>query len=347
MKFSYKWFLKNGYPKKNGFKVFSTFTCGGGSTMGYRLAGFDVIGANDIDANDIDERVAKVYKKNHNPELYYLCDIRELNKKIKKAKVDKRLFNLDILDGSPPCSTFSMAGNRENSWNKEKQFAEGQKKQRLDDLFFDFIETVKLLKPKIVIAENVKGIIQGNAKGYVIEIKREFEKIGYRVQIFLLNSATMGVPQKRERIFFICSRNDLKLCKLILEFKEKSIPYKEIRELPTEKITPLDYKLWGKRRKKDKSICDINLRLYNKNSRFNSYIIRENDVIPTIASSHGCCYIDEKAGKKINKNTLIQCGTFPLDYDFLNVKPQYLIGMSVPPIMMSQIANQIYLQWLK
>src|SRR6185503_9599664 len=117
-------------------------------------------------------------------------------------------YNLDILDGSPPCSTFSMAGSREEAWGKEKQFREGQAMQTLDDLFFDFIALANKLKPKVIIAENVKGLIQGNAKGYVKEIYQKFEDTGYNVQLFLLNAATMGVPQRRERVFFIGLRND-------------------------------------------------------------------------------------------------------------------------------------------
>lgn len=340
--FPYKWSLKDAEFKKDRGNVFSCFSCGGGSTMGYKLAGFDVIGA-----NDIDKQMAKVYRENHKPELYYLCDIRELNKKIEKKEVDERLYDLDILDGSPPCSTFSMAGSREKAWNKEKQFREGQSKQRLDDLYFHFIETARLLQPKIIVSENVKGIILGNAKGYVLKIKDLMDLAGYDVQIFLLNAATMGVPQKRERVFIIGKRKDLKLPKLKLEFNEKPISYKEIRETPIEKITPLDYKLWKKRLPTDNSICDINLRLYNKNSRFNSIIVKENKILNTIASSNGCEYIDEKTGKKVHEESLIKAGTFPLDYNFLDVKPKYLIGMSVPPVMMAQLANQVFKQLLK
>jgi DNA (cytosine-5)-methyltransferase 1 len=51
---------------------------------------------------------------------------------------------LDILDGSPPCSSFSMAGNREKDWGKEKKFREGQAEQVLDNLFFDFIDLQKI-----------------------------------------------------------------------------------------------------------------------------------------------------------------------------------------------------------
>lgn len=109
-KFLYKWYLKDGYPakdiEKHGLKVYTTFSCGGGSSMGYKLASYDVIGA-----NDIDPQMAKVYKENHNPKYYDLCSINELLEK----ELPKEYYDLDILDGSPPCSTFSMAGSREKA----------------------------------------------------------------------------------------------------------------------------------------------------------------------------------------------------------------------------------------
>lgn len=80
----------------------------------------------------------------------------------------KELYNLDILDGSPPCSTFSLAGEREKNWGKSKKFREGQAYQVLDDLFFEFIKLAEKLKPKIIVAENVKGILMGNAKDMLI-----------------------------------------------------------------------------------------------------------------------------------------------------------------------------------
>ena len=218
-KFPYCWNLSDGYPAKgienHKLKVFGTFICGGGSTMGYKLAGFNHLGG-----VEIDPPIADVYKANHNPKYLFIEDIREF---AKRKDFPDDLYDLDILDGSPPCSSFSMAGNREKDWGKTKTFREGQAEQRLDDLFFDYIKLTKKLQPKVVIAENVKGLIQGNAKAYVHRIKKEFEEAGYSVQLFLLNAASMGVPQKRERVFFICQRNDLKLPKLKLQFNEEAI----------------------------------------------------------------------------------------------------------------------------
>ena len=131
-KFNYDWTLREANFTKDKGKVFSCFSCGGGSTMGYKLAGFDVIGC-----NEIDPKMMEVYKKNHNPKYSFLESIETFKK---RDDLPKGLYNLDILDGSPPCSSFSMTGNREKDWGKKKKFREGQAEQVLDNLFFDFID---------------------------------------------------------------------------------------------------------------------------------------------------------------------------------------------------------------
>lgn len=155
-KFPYNWRLSEAKFTKDKGKVFSCFACGGGSTMGYKLAGFDVIGCNEIDA-----KVNRCYVANHSPRYNFLEDIRTLRERERELPPD--LYNLDILDGSPPCSTFSIAGNREKDWGKEKKFREGQSAQVLDTLFFDFIALARVLQPKVVVAENVKGLLMGSA----------------------------------------------------------------------------------------------------------------------------------------------------------------------------------------
>ena len=199
--FPYKWYLKDGYPQSNGLKVFSTFACGGGSTMGYKLAGFEHLGG-----VEIDKKAAETYQINHKPKYLFIEDLRKFNE---RQDLPDELFQLDILDGSPPCSTFSMAGSREKAWGKKKQFREGQAMQTLDDLVFVYCDTIIKLQPKVFILENVKGIIAGNAKSYSKKIVEKMTNSGYSVQVFMLNAASMGVPQKRERVFFIGSRKEL------------------------------------------------------------------------------------------------------------------------------------------
>lgn len=338
-KFPYKWHLKDGYPSKgiepNNLNVFGTFICGGGSTMGYKLAGFNHLGG-----VEIDPKVAEVYRTNHHPKYLYIEDIRQF---VKRNDLPGELYKLDILDGSPPCSSFSMAGNREKDWGKEKVFREGQALQTLDDLFFDYIALAKKLQPKVVIAENVKGLIQGNAKSYVRKIKAGFEDAGYNVQLFLLNAASMGVPQKRERVFFICQRKDLGLPKLELGFNEPQIKFGKVFDTAETKkdLTAVQYDLWIRQKPSDKTLADVR----HAANGFTDNLIGKNDCCPTITS--GGKFLCKEYPRWFNSSEYCQCGTYPVDYNFQDIDPQYLIGMSVPPVMTAQIAHQIYLQWFK
>ena len=334
--FPYKWYLKDGYPSanitKNSYNVFGTFICGGGSTMGYKLAGFNHLGG-----VEIDPPIADIYKTNHSPKHLYNLDIREFNK---LTDLPKELFNLDILDGSPPCSTFSMAGSREKAWGKEKQFREGQAVQTLDDLVFVFCDTIIKLQPKVFLLENVKGIIQGNAKVYSKNIVKKMTDAGYNVQVFCLNAASMGVPQKRERVFFIGHKKEYNLPKLKLEFSEKSICYGEFEDDNFEnKVANCDLQYYDIC-KQANSIASV----HPKGNRFNSIKLSKNGIVNTIASGSELYHYEKK--KALSNNELKLCGTYPLDYNFKTVEPKYLIGMSVPPVMTAQIANQIKLQWL-
>ena len=337
--FSWKWELKDlEHMQSHDHTVFSCFSCGGGSSMGYKRAGYEVIGN-----CEIDEKTNQQYRANLKPKFSYCCDIRDFL----DIGLPKALYNLDILDGSPPCTTFSMAGDREKTWTKEKRFAEGQKTQRLDDLSFEFIKVVKELQPKIVVMENVKGIILGNAKGYCNEILKAMNDANYHTQMFLLNSATMGVPQQRERVFFVSRRKDLKYKKLVLHFDQTPILFGAVREPHGESFAKKDgkyEKLLKHRIPTDRVVSDINMRLYGTYSGFTNRICCDDEVFSTVTS--GGNFFRMCDGKKVSRNDFINLSTFPQDYQFTK-SVQFTVGMSVPPMMMEQIAKQIYLQWLK
>jgi len=352
VKMHYNWKLADTVFTKDKGKVFSCFSCGGGSSFGYKLAGFDVIGH-----NDIDPKMVEVYKENHKPKYSFLESITTF---AKRKDLPKELYELDVLDGSPPCSSFSMAGNREKDWGKEKKFREGQELQVLDTLFFDFIDLANELKPKVVVAENVKGLLLGNAKQYVIKIYEAFDKAGYTCQHFLLNASKMGVPQKRERVFFIALRKDLapkfmeyvdmftELPKLELNFNEKIIPFKNFKDKNNNDypVSQFYKTLWDKRQKGDASFANINGRERGKeNTGFGTNFLYDNNVCGTLTTKKDCyCLFDEP--RYTSDIEAKKIGSYPQDYNFLKLKPEYIIGMSVPPLMTGKIAEQIYKQWL-
>ena len=298
--------------------------------MGYKRAGCEVIGA-----NDIDPEMAYHYKLNHKPRYYFLCPIRDLLTK----DLPDELFHLDILDGSPPCSTFSMAGSREKAWGKEKHFREGQAKQVLSDLFFDYLDLVDHLKPRVAIAENVKGMILGNAKGYTKMVMQRFREIGYRPQLFLVNAADCGVPQKRERVFFCALRDDINKPKLVLNPKHKWVGVKEctedIRDLSEFRlVTATNHrhlqKDWAK--KHPNHTWDWNI----------------NSPSPTLVAGG-----DKELVNKSMQFTSLgfaeykRLGSFPDDYQAKTDKiGKYMIGMSVPPKMAEAVARAVIDQWL-
>jgi DNA (cytosine-5)-methyltransferase 1 len=349
-KFPYRWTLADTVFTKDKGKVFSCFACGGGSTMGYKLAGFDVIGCNEIDPKMMD-----AYKANHNPEFAFLEPIQTF--KLRKD-LPRELYELDILDGSPPCSSFSMAGNREKDWGKEKKFREGQALQVLDNLFFDFIDLAKELQPKIVVAENVKGLLQGGAKSYVRQIYRDLDLAGYYCQHFLLDASKMGVPQRRERVFFIALRKDLAtpflkqvdlFCirpELKMEFNFPKIKFGEFALFDGRPLSIHCKKAWDFREKGDRSIADAKARAGMKVSDCNNSFVYQNKVLSTITGKGEFTFTLFDKPIYISSNELIMGGTFPSDYDFRKNKPGYLIGMSVPPVMVAQIATKIWEQWL-
>lgn len=331
----WKWSFKD-YPQKNELKVFSCFACGGGSTMGYKLVGCDVIGC-----CEIDKRMNEVYVANHHPKYNYLEDIRDFNK---RDDLPEDLYNLDVLDGSPPCSTFSMAGQREDAWGKKKKFREGQKEQTLDDLLFVFIETVNKLKPKVAIMENVEGLMLGNAWKYVQQIYKKFNDIGYKVKHWLLKGEAMGVPQTRHRVFFVATRIDFDLDKVNLYFNYEPITYGEIKD---GKLKPLGketkfYQIASRANDNDKNIADTRRRFGEKGSAFQTLYIRDDMVVPTQRAKPDL--IDLKELSYVSKETIRNSQTFPQDYVF---KPDtysnigYICGMSVPPIMIKRLMTRL------
>ena len=339
-RFPYLWRLADGYPAKgiepHGCKVFGTFICGGGSSMGYKLAGYHHLGGVELDPS-----IAAIYKQNHHPEHLYIEDIRDFNK---RTDLPAELYQLDILDGSPPCSTFSTAGDKDEAWGKEKQFAEGQKMQRLDDLVFVYCDTIEKLKPKVCWLENVSGLVKGNGKAYTKEVVKRLDEIGYNVQVFLLNGATMGVPQIRERVFFIGLRKDFHLPKLVLNFNEQPIPFREFKDGLGKPLQGMALETWQQRKPTDGHMGITNLRFRGKNTSFTRWYIKDDNVMNTVTASEPNVLYSEP--KQVSMTEIIKASTFPIDYQAPESKITFLCGMSVAPLMSAQISYQIYKQWL-
>jgi DNA (cytosine-5)-methyltransferase 1 len=186
------------------FTVISTFAGGGGSSTGYRLAGGKI-----LCVNEFVESAVETYKENYPNTPILTEDIKQLKGEdfLKIAGIQKG--ELDLLDGSPPCSAFSTAGKREKGWDQTKKYSDGKTVENIEDLFFEFTRIANDLQPKVVIGENVAGITMGEAKEYFNRIVNEFSKIGYEAVGKVLNAADYETPQGRQRCFFVAVRNDV------------------------------------------------------------------------------------------------------------------------------------------
>jgi DNA (cytosine-5)-methyltransferase 1 len=154
---------------------------------GFHIA-LDKLGHKCVMACDIDKYSREVYKKNFN--IYPSGNIRNID--------EKKIDYFDILTGGFPCQTFSNAGKKKGINDENK-----------GTLFNEIIRIVKYNKPKFIFLENVKHIKKIDNGNVFKIINNKIEECGYNVFHIMLSPHELGIPQQRERIFFICIRNDI------------------------------------------------------------------------------------------------------------------------------------------
>lgn len=125
-----------------------------------------------------------------------------------------------------------------------------------------------------------------------------------------------------------------------------AIPFRQVKGSEFDRPLSAHYlKFWELRQVGDIDFSASSKRMgKNVNAQFQYKYIYNNDVANTITAGEQCVLFDEPRHRSNIENIL--CGSYPLDYDFKGVEPKYLIGMSVPPVMTAQVANQIWVQWL-
>jgi DNA (cytosine-5)-methyltransferase 1 len=188
----------------NGFTVVSTFAGAGGSSTGYRMAGYRV-----LLANEFVPIAQESYAANKAPHtIVEGRDIKEISVEDVLFRTGLEVGELDVFDGSPPCQAFSTAGKREKGWGEDKVYEHGAA-QKNEELFWEYIRLLRGLQPRTFVAENVTGLVKGAAKGMFLEILRDLKASGYAVEARKLDAQWLGVPQCRERIIFVGVRNDL------------------------------------------------------------------------------------------------------------------------------------------
>jgi len=299
------------------FNVISLFSGCGGSSLGYQLAGGKILLAVEWDQNAVD-----TYRLNFPNTTVWHGDIAQLSTDEILNVIELEPGQLDILDGSPPCQGFSTAGKR-----------------ILDDprnsLFQEYVRILKALQPKVLVMENVSGMVKGKMKLVFVEILKALKESGYNVRARLLNAMYFNVPQSRQRMIFIGTRKDLDI--------SPSHPKPQTRPIACGKFKLLDGRVIPE--KSAKRI--LNSGRYRK--------VDEKKPIPTIQKrscglqNDGLYWQNKERLVEVSPNEMKRLSSFPESYRFYGDKLRIAarIGNSVPPNFMRAIAEHVRDEILK
>ncbi len=206
----------------------------------------------------------------------------------------------------------------------------------------------------MAIAENVKGMILGNAKGYTKLVMQRLKDIGYRPQLFLVNAADCGVPQRRERVFFCAVRDDIKAKPLQLNPQHRWISVGEaFADLPSltaaekedTQSTGIDVKAWEKTQQGG-CYVDYFKKYEGRNNAFSHQKMHAMRPACTLTATHDN-FKHYSQCRKMTFREWKRLGSFPDDYHAKTDKiGKYMVGMSVPPKMTEQVARAVIDQWL-
>jgi len=309
------------------FKVISLFSGCGGSSLGYQMAGGKILLAVEWDKNAV-----QIYKLNFPNTSIYYGDIKNLSideiLKITKLKIGE----LDILDGSPPCQGFSIAGKR-----------------KFDDtrnyLYKEYIRILNGLKPKVFVMENVSGLIQGKMKLIFAEIMKELKLSGYNVKCKLMNTMYYGVPQSRKRVIFIGVRNDLGIEPSYPKPKTVPITVEEAFKNVKNKTYLIPKKEYIIKQMNTLKPGESLSKYYNKNKFYSCIRIPKDRPSMTLTSTifYDISLWHYNEPRNITIEEAKRIASFPDDFKFIgNYKEQWArIGNSVPPLFMKAIAEHI------
>jgi DNA (cytosine-5)-methyltransferase 1 len=324
--------------KPNGLTAASFFAGIGGSSLGWRMAGYDVVYANEFAPS-----AAATYSLNVSPSTKLdRTDVHEVT----AASFPLVPGHLDAMDGSAPCTRFSMSGTQQaaRGLGKEKVYAHGAK-QKDEDLFPEFVRLRDALMPKTFVAENVPGLVKGAAKGYFLDTLAALRR-GYRVQVYLLDAQWLGVPQRRERLFFVGVRDDLDLEPVCPVPRRERVSVAEaLADPPADAVVEpeTDISRYAIGREWDRLIAGQHSTRY-----FNLHKAHLSEPCQTITASAGdflsaASVVHPTEKRKFAIWELKRLCSFPDDFLMAGTyAEQYRgLGNSVPPLMMSEVAKAL------
>jgi DNA (cytosine-5)-methyltransferase 1 len=311
--------------KDSSFNYVDLFSGAGGLSLGFRQAGF-----NKILSIEVDPDASSTIKNNFRNSVHIQSEIEKVSdEQILEAIGDKTIH---VVCGGPPCNGFSVAGLR-NPQDPRNQ------------LFKEFYRVVKLIKPWVVVMENVPGILtmeKGKVKEEIISL---FSKIRYKnMSVRILEAATYEVPQLRTRAIFIANRFSLKnpYPKEILK-RKNYIPIEEaITDLQTLPRDPNINHEWTRHRKEfEDRIAKVKpgASLY---PTYRDAYKRQHLGVPCMAikENHGGTHIHPVLNRVISAREMARLQTFPDEFIFSGTmkRAMWQVGNAVPVLMAKHIA---------
>ncbi|NNE15585.1 MAG: DNA cytosine methyltransferase [Saprospiraceae bacterium] len=341
-------------------KIIDLFSGVGGLSLGFEMEGFE-----SVVAIDFWDDAIKTYNHNRKDKVGISMDVTKFNDELLPNIIKEH--KIDGIIGGPPCQGFSTA-RLSNATEKIGKINESR-----NHLYLEFFRTVDIVRPKFFLIENVRGLVSANKGAFVEDITERFGGIGYNVSYKILNASDYGVPQNRQRVFFIG------LLEGVFEFPEKfdyKVSSKEAimdliqsNEDDIQKYsTPSTNEYQKLMRNGKKTVKNHEVTIHNEQTtnvismvpnggnikslppeywnirKYNKAFQRMNSVLPsnTIDTGHRN-YFHYEANRIPTARESARIQSFPDSFEFLGTKgSQYKqIGNAVPPLLAKVLAQKI------
>ncbi len=288
-------------------------------------------------AVDFDPHAAQIYRDNHPNTLFIEGDLTQLDPDDLMTQAGLSPGELDILDGSPPCQGFSMAGQRRVSDPRNQ-------------LFRHYIACLQAFQPKAFVMENVPGLVSGRMRPIFYLIVQTLQASGYTVCARILNAADYGVPQNRRRLIILGIRDDLDHYPHHPEPTSRPMAFSQaiqdlddpgLIQLPTGRALALTHVL-----KPGESGATMHQRYGAKANDFSLVRVSWNKPSPTVCKTirlGQCGLLHPEENRFLGIDELKRISAFPDDYLFHGSFEQQWarIGNAVPPLLTKAVAKQL------
>ena len=341
-------------------KIIDLFSGVGGLSLGFEMEGFE-----SVVAIDFWDDAIKTYNHNLKDKVGISIDVTKFNDELLPNIIKEH--KIDGVIGGPPCQGFSTA-RLSNATEKIGKINESR-----NHLYLEFFRTVDIVRPKFFLIENVRGLVSANKGAFVKDITERFGGIGYNVSYKILNASDYGVPQNRQRVFFIG------LLDGEFEFPEKfdyKVSSKEAimdliqsnEEANQKYSTPSQNEYQKLMRNGKKTVKNHEITIHNEQTtnvismvpnggnikslppeywnirKYNKAFQRMNSELPsnTIDTGHRN-YFHYEANRIPTARESARIQSFPDSFEFLGTKgSQYKqVGNAVPPLLAKVLAQKI------